>query len=210
MMSRQSLAHMAMDKKRDAHAERRDKPGAPLAGLFEREATELLELHTEPDVGAGGEVVREQTMGLGGRRSRIRNTLAAGADRIAEDASIARVDLLAAPGFAGTVATGIDAAESIEAQNSIEKMLAHQLAVAHEAGLRFMDRALRDDDSIESARLANTAARLMTVFQTGMLTLQRLRTGGTQVVTVQHVNVEAGAQAVIGNVSTPGAPKGRR
>ena len=34
----------------------------------------------------------------------------------------------------------------------------------------------------------------------GMLTLQRLRTGGNQTVTVQHVNVQPGGQAVIGNV----------
>ena len=39
----------------------------------------------------------------------------------------------------------------------------------------------------------------------GLLTLQRLRTGGNQTVTVQHVNVESGAQAVIGNVRTGGA-----
>ena len=50
----------------------------------------------------------------------------------------------------------------------------------------------------------NAAARLMSVFQDGALTLQKLRTGGSQVVTVQHVSVAPGAQAVIGNVSTGG------
>lgn len=45
----------------------------------------------------------------------------------------------------------------------------------------------------------------MSVYQDAALTLQRLRTGGNQTVTVQHVNVEAGAQAVIGNVQTGGA-----
>jgi hypothetical protein len=59
-------------------------------------------------------------------------------------------------------------------------------------------------DSVEAYRLANTAARLMSVFQDGMLTLQRLRTGSNQTVTVQHVNVAPGAQAVIGNVQTRG------
>ena len=47
----------------------------------------------------------------------------------------------------------------------------------------------------------------MGAFQSGMLTLQKLRTGGNQTVTVQHVNVEAGAQAVIGNVQTGGAKR---
>lgn len=201
----QSLTHRAHDRLRDAHAERRDKPGAPLAALFEREARDLLALQHPPDVGPGGEVVREQTMGLGPRRAVVRNTLMEGADRIAEDASVGRVDLLALPGFAGAVAAGIDCAESIGAENSVEKMLAHQLAAAHEAGLRFLDRALRHEDSVESARLANTAARLIGAFQDGTLALQRLRTGGTQTVTVQHVNVQVDGQAVVASLT-----RGRR
>ena len=44
----------------------------------------------------------------------------------------------------------------------------------------------------------------MSVFQQGMLTLQKIKTGGNQTVTVQHVNVGAGGQAVIGNVQTGG------
>jgi hypothetical protein len=50
----------------------------------------------------------------------------------------------------------------------------------------------------------------MGVFQDGLLTLQRLRSGGNQTVTVQHVNVQAGAQAVIGNVGTGGRKRGGR
>ena len=72
------------------------------------------------------------------------------------------------------------------------------MAVAHEASLRLMDRALayeaggrsmREGDSVEACRLTNAAARLMSVFQDALLTLQRVRTGGNQTVTVQHVNV---------------------
>ncbi|MFM8769738.1 MAG: hypothetical protein ACKOD9_18915 [Rubrivivax sp.] len=81
MKRHQSLTHMAMDKLRDAHVERCDKPGAPLAALFEREAADLLALQHPPDVGPGGEVTREQTMGLGPRRAVVRNTLMEGADR---------------------------------------------------------------------------------------------------------------------------------
>ena len=101
------------------------------------------------------------------------------------------------------------AAESIGAANSLEKMLAHQMAVAHEACLRLMDRARSyedgrparsDSDPVEACRLSNASARLMYAFQDGLLTLHKLRTGGNQTVTVQHVNVASGAQAVIGNV----------
>jgi hypothetical protein len=66
----------------------------------------------------------------------------------------------------------------------------------------------RAGDQVEACRLANTVARLMGTFQDGLLTLQKLRTGGSQTVTVQHVNVGAGGQAAIGNVRTGGADAG--
>jgi hypothetical protein len=37
-----------------------------------------------------------------------------------------------------------------------------------------------------------------------METLKRYRTGGEQKVTVQHVNVNDGGQAIVGNVTAPG------
>ncbi|MBK6471587.1 MAG: hypothetical protein IPF94_12925 [Betaproteobacteria bacterium] len=211
MANHKSLTEAAMRKRREARYERDFKTGAPLAPMFERQAAELLKLETPPDVGPGGEVVNEQVAGLGQKRWNIRETLREGADRIAEDASLRRTDLLMQPSF-NVVAMGIDAAEAIGASNSLEKMLAHQMAVAHEGTMRLMDRALSfesSQDAVESCRLANTAARLMGVFQDGLLTLQRLRTGGSQTVTVQHVNVQSGAQAVIG-MATGGRKRGGR
>ena len=211
MANHKSLTEAAMHKRREARYERDFKTGAPLAPMFERQAAELLKLEMPPDVGPGGEVVNEQVAGLGQKRWNIRETLREGANRIAEDASLRRTDLLMQPSF-NCLANGIDAADSIGADNSMERMLAHQLAVAHEAAMRVMDRALSLEsqrDSVEGCRLANTAARLMSVYQDGLLTLQRLRTGGTQNVVVQHVNVESGAQAVIG-MATGGRKRGGR
>ena len=37
-----------------------------------------------------------------------------------------------------------------------------------------------------------------------MEALKRYRTGGQQKVTVEHVTVQAGGQAIVGNVSHPG------
>ena len=42
---------------------------------------------------------------------------------------------------------------------------------------------------------------MMETFQRGLLTLGRLRNGGKQIVTVQHVQVNEGDRAVIGTVS---------
>jgi len=86
-----SLTERAMRKRREAYVERTCKRPAILAPMFERQADELLALADPPDVGPGGEVVREQTPGLGTKRSYIRETLTQDADRTAEDASIPRV-----------------------------------------------------------------------------------------------------------------------
>lgn len=54
---------------------------------------------------------------------------------------------------------------------------------------------------VETARLLNAAARMMDCYQAGFLVLQKIKTGGKQVVVVQHVRVSDGGQAVIaGNI----------
>lgn len=218
MSGHKSLSELAALKRRQAQVERRDgarygrAAAENFASAYDREADAILTLPHPPVVGVGGEVTEPQVRGLPHNQVVAIETLREGATRIAEDASIRRTDLLLQPSF-NALALAIDAADSIGAANSLEKMLAHQMAVAHEASLRLMDRALayeaggrhmREGDSVEACRLTNASARLMSVFQDGLLTLQKLRTGGNQTVTVQHVNVAAGAQAVIGNVQTGG------
>lgn len=48
------------------------------------------------------------------------------------------------------------------------------------------------------------AARCMTAFQNGLLTLRKLRQGAHQRITVQYVNVSNGSQAVLGDVVKDG------
>lgn len=213
MNPEKSRTEQAVTLRRKAHRERRLHPGVNLGASLDRQAAQVLQTEVQPIVGPGGEVIEPEDRRIPMGRAIIRETLRDGPDAIAEDASMRRAGLLMQPSF-NAVAMGIDAAHSINAGNSLEKMLAHQLAVSHEAALRLMDRALsyeadgramREGDSVEACRLANTSARLMSAFQDGLLTLQRLRNGGAQTVTVQHVNVvQPGAQAVIGNVKTGG------
>jgi hypothetical protein len=49
--------------------------------------------------------------------------------------------------------------------------------------------------------IAAAAARLLRAYATQVETLRRLRNGGSQFVRVEHVHVNEGGQAVIGNVS---------
>ena len=79
-------------------------------------------------------------------------------------------------------------------------------ASAHE--LEAYRRDLIPYRSVEAGRMANTAARLMDTFQHGLLALERMRNGGRQVVTVQHVNVSDGGQAVVAGTVGGGYPRG--
>lgn len=115
-------------------------------------------------------------------------------DSIAIDASASRLELLA---DADAVALGVDAAESINAINSLEKMLVHQMAAAHKHSLNLMAKIHRAEDSLDALRITNASVRLMLAYQCGVRLLQKIRSGGRQVVIVQHVQVSEGGQAVI-------------
>jgi hypothetical protein len=148
--------------------------------------------------GAGGEAV------LG--KSCFADTLRA-PDMVGLDAAEAR---LALAEEADVVTLALDVAQTIGARNSAEKMLAAELAAAHRLGMEMMASARRlverfEDSghvalSVEGARLATCATKLMLAFQGGMATIVRLRGGGQQVVTVQHVNVSGGQAVVAGQV----------
>lgn len=112
-------------------------------------------------------------------------------------ASELRVDLAACV-WPRMAESAVDAAVSAQAANSLEKMLCHQLAAAHFAAIKLTGYSLHNSPPpVEMARLSNAAARMMQVFQEGLLTLQKLKMGGKQTVVVQHVQVSDGGQAVI-------------
>ena len=57
------------------------------------------------------------------------------------------------------------------------------------------------------AAMASAVARLLRAYATQVEALRRLRNGNSQTVRVEHVHVNEGGQAVIGNVkSTGGLP----
>ncbi len=104
---------------------------------------------------------------------------------------------------AGVLSAALDASVSVGASNSLERMIAHQVAAAHHAGMALLGRVAEDGmvgprlPPVELARLTNAASRLFDVSQGGCVTLQRMKTGGKQHVIVQHVTVSQGGQAVV-------------
>jgi hypothetical protein len=202
----------------DGLAERGDRIGA----LYER--AEAADMETAADTfldprsvameitgplpvkpGNGGEllmVTREMHSSIPG----VVDTVRESPDMLAATASRDRLELTG-----NTLTMAVDAAESIKPRNSLEKMLAHELAAAHRLAMHMAEQAARLVDrhetwgkinpahSIEACRLANASARMMGAFQDGLLALDRIRRGGKQTVTVVHQNVAVGpgGQAVV-------------
>jgi hypothetical protein len=91
--------------------------------------------------------------------------------------------------------------KGIKPRDQVESMLAAQMAAIHMAMLKFVGhlpriKTLPQQDAAE--RAINKFAR---TFAAQMEALKRYRTGGEQKVTVQHVSVSEGGQAIVGNVT---------
>jgi hypothetical protein len=91
--------------------------------------------------------------------------------------------------------------KGIQPRDQLEAMLAAQMAAVHIATMRSV-RQLADVENVpqqdSAERLFNKLAR---TYVTQMEALKRYRTGGEQKVTVQHVSVSEGGQAIVGNVT---------
>ena len=78
----------------------------------------------------------------------LTNTLAA-PGAAALDASYHRLELISNMGT-NVAAMALDAADTIQASNSMEKMLAHQMAMLHQVTMKTMDKATFEPDPTQS------------------------------------------------------------
>ena len=93
----------------------------------------------------------------------------------------------------------------IDPQDSIELMLATQMTAVHNMAMEMSRRAMHSEQSLEGVeKNINFANKLMRTFSTQVEALNKYRTKGQQKITVQHVNVNDGGQAVIGDVNPGG------
>lgn len=93
---------------------------------------------------------------------------------------------------------------SIEPRDELEAMLATQMGAVHAATM-MMARKLNLVTTIPQQDSAErTLNKLARTFATQMDALKRYRTGGQQRVTVEHVTVNSGGQAIVGAVQTGG------
>lgn len=120
-------------------------------------------------------------------------------DLLSAEVTIQRSDLAEK---AGVFEMAHEVTRSCRAKNSVQRMQAHQLAAAHKYAMELLGDASKVNDPAVKVKLINASARLMEAFSKGALALQRLQTGASQVVQVQHVQVNG--QAVIGNIGGAG------
>ena len=100
--------------------------------------------------------------------------------------------------------------KGVEPRDQIEAMLAAQMAAVHNATMIFA-RRLAHVDNIPQQDSAQTAFnKLARTFAAQVEALKRYRSGGEQKMTVQHVHVAEGGQAIVGNVSAPVAGGGAK
>ena len=99
----------------------------------------------------------------------------------------------------------IAALVGIEPDNELEGMLAGQLVAAHSAAMECYRRAMIGEQTFEGRKenlnQANKLSRTWTIL---LDALNKHRGKGQQKVTVEHVHVHAGGQAVVGTIEQPG------
>ncbi len=223
MFSRELEAIAATRRRRAERARRRgDAEGA---GREQHDAA-YLERHAERfrdplqaiggplAAGNGGEVVPGEDKGPDLFQEKVRQP----PDMLAAEATEHRLTLTGKVSDAA-LTLALDAAESAGAEGALERNLAHQMAAAHAVGMAMLAKAhsftmtastwapegRQQMQSVEAARMATAAARVLEASQRAALALDRLKHGGRLAVTVQHVTVGDGGRAVVAGTVGRGA-----
>lgn len=91
--------------------------------------------------------------------------------------------------------------EGLKPEGSAEGMLAVQMVGTHSMALECLRRASIEEQTFEGREQnLKHAQKLMALYAQQLATLDKHRGKGQQKVTVEHVNVEPGGQAIVGNV----------
>ena len=98
------------------------------------------------------------------------------------------------------------ALQAIAPQSELEGMLAAQMISTHNAAMECLRRAMIPDQSLKGHdQNLKHATKLLAIYERQLAALDKHRGRGQQKITVEHVNVHAGGQAIVGHVD--GSPK---
>lgn len=106
------------------------------------------------------------------------------------------------------VTRAIELYESLDPADGAEGMLATQMVGTHFAALECLRRANVPEQTFAGRDMAlKHAQKLMALYTQQLAALNKHRGKGQQKVTVEHVHVEAGGQAIVGNVEAAPRPR---
>lgn len=104
------------------------------------------------------------------------------------------------------IVRAMDLFQSLKPTDGIEAMLAEQMIGAHHAAQECLRRAGLENQSFEARNQAlDHAKKMMALYVNQMAALDKHRGKGQQQVTVKHVHVGAGGQAIVGDVNAAAA-----
>ena len=127
-------------------------------------------------------------------------------DRVNELANLLwRHDNMSVEQINTRITRAIEHFNSLKPSDGAEGMLAQQMVGAHFAALECLRRAALPNQTFEGRDMAlKHAHKLMALYARQLETLNKHRGKGQQKVTVEHVRVEKGGQAIVGNVEAGG------
>lgn len=98
----------------------------------------------------------------------------------------------------------------LEPQSPLEAMLISQMVAVNTSIGTMMYRAMLHNQTFEAKQVnINLATKLQRTFLKQIEALQKLKGKGQQTVRVEHVNVHAGGQAIVGNVEHTTGGRGK-
>jgi hypothetical protein len=103
----------------------------------------------------------------------------------------------------GDINDALAAVTGVAARDEIEGMLATQMIATHLAAITALRRLKGSENVAQQDSNGNLAVKLLRTFTAQLEALQRYRGKGQQKVTVEHVHVNAGGQAIVGVVDSP-------
>lgn len=93
--------------------------------------------------------------------------------------------------------------QGIAPRDELEGALGTQMVAIHNASIEMLRRAMLEEQLIEGVNSnINRAVKLSRMFTAQIEALQKYRSKGQQTIQVQHVQVNEGGQAIVGNVKT--------
>lgn len=102
-----------------------------------------------------------------------------------------------------------EALQRIAPRSELEGMLAAQMISTHNAAMECLRRAMNEEQTF-AGRDHNLkhAAKLLSLYERQLAALDKHRGKGQQKITVEHVTVQAGGQAIVGNVEGGSVERG--